>query len=86
MGLITLYSPMVSSILTILIHGLNFVTLPTCAGTWLATSMLIVRVNYSKPTCGLARFNITYPWFKTCHFTHLRFKTLAAVTHLAHFC
>ena len=43
------------------------------------------KVNYSKPTRGLARFNIAYPWFKTCHFTYLRFKTLAAVTHLAQF-
>ena len=40
------------------------------------------RVNYSKSTCGLAGFNIAYLWFKTCHFTHLGFKTLAAVTHL----
>ena len=43
------------------------------------------RDNYSKPTCGLAGFNIAYLWFKTCHFTHLGFKTLAAVTHLVQF-
>ena len=46
---------------------------------------ILFRVNYSKPTCGLAHFNITYPWFKTCHFTYLKFKTLTAVIHLAHF-
>ena len=42
-------------------------------------------VNYSKPTCGLVHFNIAYQWFKMCHFTHLRFKTLVAITHLAQF-
>ncbi|GMY18722.1 isoform 2 of monoacylglycerol lipase abhd6 [Fagus crenata] len=42
-------------------------------------------VNYSKPTCGLAGFNIAYLWFKTFHFTHLGFKTLAVVTHLTQF-
>jgi hypothetical protein len=47
--------------------------------------IIIIRVNYSKTTSGLARFNIVYPWFKTYHFTHLKFKTLAAVTHLAQF-
>jgi hypothetical protein len=43
-------------------------------------SNLFIWVNYSKPTYGLARFSIAYPWFKTCHFIHLRFKTLAVVT------
>jgi hypothetical protein len=47
--------------------------------------IIIFWVNYSKLTCGLAGFNIAYLWFKTCHFTHLGFKTLAAVTHLAQF-
>jgi hypothetical protein len=52
-----------------------------CWSKW----MIFFWVNYSKPTCGLAGFNIAYLWFKTCHFTHLGFKTLAAVTHLAQF-
>ena len=30
------------------------------------------RDNYSKPTCGYARFDCAYPWFKTYHFAHLR--------------
>ena len=47
--------------------------------------IIIFWVNYSKLTCSLAGFNIAYLWFKTCHFTHLGFKTLAAVTHLAQF-
>ena len=45
-------------------------------------SLIFCRVNYSKPPCGLARFNVAYPWFKKYHFTYLRFKTLADVTHL----
>ena len=35
------------------------------------------RDNYSKPTCGMARFHFAYPWFKTLHFTHLRLVPLA---------
>jgi hypothetical protein len=46
-------------------------------------SLIFCRVNYSKPPCGLARFNVVYPWFKKYHFTYLRFKTLTDVTHLA---
>ena len=29
--------------------------------------------NYSKPTCGLVWNHFAYPWFKKCHFTHLRY-------------
>ena len=47
--------------------------------------IIILWVNYSKPTRGLADFNIANLWFKKCHFTHLGFKTLTAVTHPAQF-
>ena len=29
--------------------------------------------NYTKHTCGLAWNHFAYPWFKKCHFTHLRY-------------
>ena len=32
--------------------------------------------NCTLLTCGLARFNNTYPWFKSYHLTHLRWPLL----------
>ena len=29
--------------------------------------------NYTKPICGLAWNHFAYPWFKKCHFTHLKY-------------
>ena len=34
------------------------------------------RGNCTLPTCGLARFNSAYPWFKSYHLTHLRWPPL----------
>jgi hypothetical protein len=41
--------------------------------------------NVSSRNPPELEFHFAYPWFETCHFTHLRIKTLAAVTHLTPF-
>ena len=35
-----------------------------------------IRENCTLLTCGLARFNNAYPWFKSYHLTHLRWPLL----------
>ena len=34
------------------------------------------RGNCTLPTCDLVRFNNAHLWFKSCHFTHLRWPPL----------
>ena len=38
---------------------------------------IVLRDNYSKPTCGMVRFHFANPCFKTLHFFHLRLVLLA---------
>ena len=35
-----------------------------------------IRGNCTLPICDLARFNNAYPWFKSYHFTHLKWPPL----------
>ena len=39
--------------------------------------LILLRDNYTKPTCGMAGFHFAYPWFNHLHFTHLNFNSLS---------